>query len=148
MSQYSDVPGNSSTGVSMPDDEDWKKYNAMQEIYSLQQLTTKIYCQCLFMTILLAIGLTYFVFASPFKLSAPDASNFLNWSAFAFFGLLTFILFTCSDSPSMRFMLIITMGVFYGFSGGFLIALNFTLQAKHQNSLRGSSVYNEHFPQG
>lgn len=141
MAQYSDTPGK------IPDDEDWKKFNAVQELYSLQKLTSKIFCQCLFMTMVVAIGLTYFVFASPFKMSAPDASNFLNWSAFAFFVVLVFIMFTCSDSSSMRLMLIVTMGVFYGFSSGFLIALNFTVQAKHRNSLRGGDpAYGENFP--
>mgnify|MGYP000935923979 CR=1 FL=1 len=144
MSQYSDVPGNSSTEPSEPnEDEDWKKYNAMQESYSLQQLTIHIN---LVLTILVAFGLTYFVFVSPLKMSAPGAANFLDWRAFAFFGLLAFIMFACNDSSSVRLKLIVIMGVFYGFSSGFLIALNFTVQAKYQNSFRGSPTYGEIFP--
>lgn len=132
MAQYKDNPGNENNS----DEEEWKKYYAMQDINNLQQLNRKTYCQCLMLTIFVAIGLTYLVFMSPFRMNAPDASNFLNWSAFAFFALLAFVMVTCNDSSSMRFMTIVTMAFFYGFSLGFLIALNFSVEAKRK-SLRG-----------
>jgi hypothetical protein len=140
MAHYKDAPDKETgeIGNAKSDEEEWKKFHAMQEMSYLQQLTTKTYCQCLMLTIIVAVGLTYLVFMSPFKMNAPDASNFLNWSAFAFFAVLAFVMVTCNDSSSMRFMIIITMAVFYGFSIGFLIALNFTVEAKKQNALRGS----------
>ena len=118
MAHYKDAPDKETgeIGNAKSDEEEWKKFHAMQEMSYLQQLTTKTYCQCLMLTIVVAVGLTYLVFMSPFKMNAPDASNFLNWSAFAFFAVLAFVMVTCNDSSSMRFMIIITMAVFYGFS--------------------------------
>jgi len=137
LAQYKDMPTNDATDTANPDEEEWKKYHAMHEMSRLHKLTVKTYCQCLLLTVFVAVGLTYVVFVSPFRMSAPDASNFLNWSAFSFFALLAFVMVTCSDSSPMRFALVVTMAVFYGFSAGFLLALNFTVEATQRNSLRG-----------
>lgn len=134
------------------DDEDldpeYKKYRAMEEMNRLRQITEKTYCHCLLLTVVVACLLIALICIGPFHISAPDASNFLSWSALAFFVLLAFLVCSCNETSSMRFIIILIMSLFYGFSLGFIIALNFQVSARVNSALRGNQfghIYGEDF---
>lgn len=120
------------------DDEEYKKFRAMSEMNRLRILNDRTYCHCLFFTLIVAIVLCCILFTPSYSTTALNATNFLNWSALAFYSILAFLLFTCNDSGGMRFVIIIVMSVFYGFSAGFILALNFTVNTRSSPALRGA----------
>ena len=114
------------------DEEDLKKIKYYHEMAQVNQLTRRIYFQCLILLVAIGVGLTIFATHNPYKTLAPLANDILCVAGIVVFVILSFLAFLSfnSENAQLKLILIIMISIFSGLLCGFLVALKVTVETR------------------